>query len=317
MIDARDATGDTTPDYLAFGDLGIDSVARIDHLPAADEKLWVKPEGDFCGGMMGNAAATVSLLGVSAGVVALLGDDQRGDLVIDDLQRCGVDTRFIRRIHGPSFWTLSLTTPKGDRTLIQFPSPAFAANWDGFDRTRLAETKWVHTAAEQGEEVVRLFVEARRQGVVTSLDVEYPFVSREDLELLMSLTDVAFVNSAAANHLGGPAAGARRVHRMGAGAVIVTLGADGCLLVDPDGVTTSIPAVPIQAIDTNGAGDAFAGAFAVARLREWEHRRAAEFANLVAAVSTTSLGGHGAPLDRDTLRRVAREADLDWSGELP
>ncbi|MDQ3675151.1 MAG: carbohydrate kinase family protein, partial [Gemmatimonadota bacterium] len=193
-----------TPVYLAFGDLGVDSIAFVDHLPKPDEKLFVEPGGDFSGGMMGNAAATVAALGVSAGVVALLGDDDRGDLVADELESRGVDLRFVRRISAPTFWTLSLTTPEGDRALVQFPTPAFEADWEGYDRRIVAAAKWVHTTAEQGGPVGELLGEAHgTNGVKTSLDTEYPFVEREDLGDLLQLTDVAFINRAAAHALGG------------------------------------------------------------------------------------------------------------------
>ena len=67
----------------------------IDHLPQADEKLWVEPVGDFSGGMMGNAAVTVASLGISAGVVALIGNDARGEIVLDGV-RLGVSPLSIR-----------------------------------------------------------------------------------------------------------------------------------------------------------------------------------------------------------------------------
>ena len=54
---------------------------------------------------------------------------------------------------------------------------------------------------------------------------------------------------------------ARTLVDAGIATVIVTLGADGALLVDRDG-TLHIPSVPVTAVDTTGAGDAFIGAFA-------------------------------------------------------
>ena len=40
-------------------DLGVDSVARVDDLPRPDDKVWVEPEGDYPGGMVGNCVATI------------------------------------------------------------------------------------------------------------------------------------------------------------------------------------------------------------------------------------------------------------------
>lgn len=309
--------GAAPPEYLAFGDLGVDSVVLLEHLPLPGEKLWVEPVGEFPGGMIGNAAATAAALGVSAGVVSLLGDDDRGDLVMTDLRARGVDHRFVRRVPGATFWTLSLTTPQGERSLIQFPSPAFAADWEGFDHSSLRGVRWVHTAAEQGDPVGELFEEARRRGITTSLDVEHPFVLREDLTDLFGLSDVVFMNRAAAEVLGGPAAAARQAAKGGAGVALVTLGQDGALLAERNGRVVVIPPIPVETIDSNGAGDCFAAAFAVARIRGWEPRPAAEFANVVGAISTTALGGHGATLASEAISEAARTAGLDWSERLP
>ncbi len=300
------------PDYLAFGDLGVDSVATIDHLPEPDEKIWAHPLGDFPGGMMGNAASAVASLGVSAGVVALLGADARGDLVMEGLRDRGVDTRFVRRIDAPTFWTLSLTTSEGQRTLIQFPTEAFSADWTGFDMGVLGTTKWVHTTAEQGEPVARLLREARAAGARTSLDIEAPFAGRDDLLQLAADVDVAFLNAAGADMLGGPNEAAGLLRANGAGLVAVTLGSHGALVVNRSGEQRRLDAVPVDAVDTNGAGDAFAGAFAAGILSGLTDMEAAELAVIHAALAITVLGGFGRPAPVGEIRDRARKLGYRW-----
>jgi ribokinase len=305
------------PEFLAFGDLGVDSVAFVDHLPQPDEKIFVEPGGDFSGGMMGNVVATVAALGVSAGVVALLGKDDRGDLVFDDLAARGVDVRYVRRVDDPTFWTLSLTTPSGDRALVQFPTPAFFADWEGYDRALVGGAKWIHTTAEQGDGVTELFRSSRRTpGATTSLDIEYPFVERDDLPEILQDTDVAFVNRAAAVWLGGIEKAAARLQEWGVPTVLVTLGAEGCVLQTASGAVHELPAFAVDPIDTNGAGDAFAAGFAAARLRGLDEEDAAQMANVVAALSTRAMGGHGDPPSLGRLAEVAREAGYTWGDRL-
>lgn len=299
------------PAYLAFGDLGVDAVARIDHLPRADEKLWVEPGGgDFPGGMMGNAAVTVASLGIGAGVVARIGSDDRGRMVVDALRARGVETRFVREVEGATFWTLALTVPTGDRTLIQFPTPAFGCDWD-FDRAILPQARWIHTVAEEGDPVGPFLEEAHGAGPITSLDIEYPFVLRADLESTLPFVDVAFINAAAAEALGGPEPAAARLREQGAGTVLVTLGEEGALLsaAEDEG---RIPAYAVEPVDTNGAGDAFAGAYAAGILRGFAPREAAELAVLVAGVSTTVYGGFGRDGTTAEYRELAEGAGYDW-----
>jgi ribokinase len=299
-------------DLLAFGDLSVDSIAAVERFPVADDKLWVERRGDFAGGMVGNFACVAAALGVRSAVVALLGNDAHGDLVLEDLRRHGVDAGYVRRVDAPTFLTLSLTTPTGERALLQFPTAAFGTNWDGFDRSVLASTAWVHTTAEQGDRVEGLLADARAAGASTSLDVEYPFVKRVDLDRLAAKCDVVFMNRAAADSLGGGDEAARRLRRSGAEVVVVTRGEDGCV-VAADGAVHEIAAVRLGAVDANGAGDAFAAAFVVARMRGWRAVHAAEFANVVGALTTTALGGHGAELSERVVGDAARAAGFEWT----
>jgi ribokinase len=222
----------------------------------------------------------------------------------------------VRRIDAPTFWTLALTVPTGERCLIQFPTPAFAADWEGYDRTAVERTRWVHTTAEQGEPVGALFRAAKDAGTARSLDVEHPFVLREDLPELLGMTDVAFFNASAAEALEGPEAAMRRAAELGAETALVTLGADGCVLLDREGDVHRLPPHDVEPVDTNGAGDAFAGAFIVGRLAGLSDRDAAELATVTAAISTTAVGGHGVT---DLGARVRTEAEgraLGWRAQL-
>lgn len=303
------------PQYMTFGDLGVDSVARVDQLPRADDKLWVEPAGDFPGGMMGNCVATAATLGIASAVVALVGDDARGSLIVDALRARGVDTRFVRVVDAPTFWTLSLTVPGGDRTLLQFPTTAFGADWE-FDRAQLAGVSWVHTVAEQGDPVGGLLRDAKAAGATTSLDIEYPYVLRPDLPELLPEVDVAFCNSTAAAELGGPEAAVHRLKELGAGLAFVTMGERGAMLCDCDGGLEMFPVRAVEAIDTNGAGDAFAASFAAGRLKGFTTRESVELAIFMAAESTTVLGGFGTSEPRSALSETARVAGYEWWNRL-
>jgi ribokinase len=76
---------------------------------------------------------------------------------------------------------------------------------------------------------------------------------------------------------------------LGVPIVIITLGAEGVLLQDATGAQR-MPAYPVQAIDTTAAGDAFAGALAVALAEGKSIEAAVQFAQRAAALSVTRLG---------------------------
>ena len=91
---------------------------------------------------------------------------------------------------------------------------------------------------------------------------------------------------------------------MGVGHVVVTRGAEGCLVWTDDG-PLEIPATRVTAIDTTAAGDAFNGALAV-RLAEGDDlATAAAWANRVAAISVTR---HGAQTSLPTAAELADDS---------
>lgn len=112
---------------------------------------------------------------------------------------------------------------------------------------------------------------------------------------LLAGVDVVFITPAGMESLGAPdraAEGATWLLERGPSTVAVTLGRDGCLVATA-GESERIPGVEVEARDTTGAGDCFAGAFLWALSRGRSAVEAGRLANSMAALSTTSLGSRG------------------------
>jgi sugar/nucleoside kinase (ribokinase family) len=279
-------------ELVAVGDIGVDLVTQVERLPEPDEKVWVDELTPCPGGMAANVAAAYASLGGTAAVLGRVGRDGHGELSRQDLERRGVDTSLVQVADDPTFWSLALATPDGDRCLIQFPT---AALWpdvtpDVLDEVRGAPL--VHTIAEQGEAALVVAEAAARSGALVSCDIESPAVRRPDLDVLVAALDVAFVNSGAVADLtGDPETTADELRGLGASTVCVTMGGDGALVVGDDGATRIAPH-RVDVVDSTGAGDAFAGGFLWARHRGCSGRAAGEIANALAAVSATGPGRH-------------------------
>jgi sugar/nucleoside kinase (ribokinase family) len=137
----------------------------------------------------------------------------------------------------------------------------------------------------------------RPNGVV--LDANRP---RAGLEELLPWVDILITNSHFPRaYCGEPDLG-RAMERLLTGnirLVVTTLGAEGCLCLTREG-RWRVPGLPVQAVDTTGAGDAFHGAFIYGLLQEWSIERTALFANAAAALNCTALGGRaGLPRTSD------------------
>jgi sugar/nucleoside kinase (ribokinase family) len=316
VTSAKDRGAVTARAFLAVGDLCVDSVALVDHLPVLDEKIWLEPGGDHAGGMMGNAAATVATLGVPSAVAALIGSDDHGQLVLDELHRRGVATDLVRQIDAPTFWTLSVTVPSGDRTLLQFRTPAFGADWDAVDDGVLGQIAWLHTVAEFGLPAFETVRRAHLAGVATSLDVEHPFVLDESLPEVLPFVDVAFVNGGATDAMGGVDEALETLRRHGARTVVATMGDRGAVLCSEGGERHHLAAHDVEAIDTNGAGDAFAGGFAAGRLKGFDELTSAQLGSFIAGQSTTVFGGFGIDRPLAEIRDLAKACGQPWWDRL-
>jgi sugar/nucleoside kinase (ribokinase family) len=75
----------------------------------------------------------------------------------------------------------------------------------------------------------------------------------------------------------------------------VRLGADGCVILVPGGAPVHVPGFTVEALDSNGAGDAHVGAFLAALAAGQHPVAAARRANACAALAVTRLGPATAP----------------------
>ena len=307
-----------TPEYLAFSVISVDIAVRIPHLPAADEKIGVQPLGEYPGGMAANAACAFAALGGRAGVVSTVGRDDHASFALADLASRGVDTRWVHSVDEPTFWTLALLVEDGDKTLLEFPMPSPAAKYEHFDSSALEGVKLIHIVADEGEPSLGVLSEARRRGITTALDLETLGLDVPCLGEMLAQTDILFINAAAARAFGAePAAAIIALRALGPSTVRLTRGAAGCILSEPSGRLTELPAHRVTAIDATGAGDCFAGAFAYGHTRGWPDVESAQLANLMAALSMTALGPRGHLATLAELGARARADGLSVAARLP
>jgi sugar/nucleoside kinase (ribokinase family) len=135
---------------------------------------------------------------------------------------------------------------------------------------------------------------AREAGLTTSLDTGWDARGRwlEDIEGCLPYLDLLFLNQDEARMLSGfadPDQAARRMQALGAGDVIIKLGAEGCAVFTSDGVSR-FAGFQVEVVDTTGAGDCFVGGFLAALSEGCDYSGAARFANAVGALSVQKLG---------------------------
>lgn len=223
------------------------------------------------GGKGTNQAIAAARLGAHVQLLACLGDDAFGDWALAVYAREGINTRHIQRLadcnSGVAFVNV---LPDGEN----FITIDLGANMRMRPRqvrdcaAQIADSDIVMTQFEVPPETVgTALLQGKEAGALTILN---PAPARADDPAILRHVDVLTPNIFEARMLLGlppddatPAPTlAERLRALGAGAVVITQGARGAMILDDDGAL-QVPAPKIDAVDVTGAGDSFNAALAV------------------------------------------------------
>jgi ribokinase len=253
-------------DVYVIGSVNLDLVVRAETLPGPGETVTGGTFERHGGGKSANQAVAAARQGAAVRMIGAVGDDDLGEEAAGQLEAEGIDVSAVQRLSSaPTGVALIAVDAKGENQ-IAVASGANAALSPEAVEAALA-------GADGGVALIGLEVSdaavlagaraARAAGLQVVLN---PAPARPLSDELLALSPVLTPNGGEAAALSGeddPEAAARVLASRTGAPVVVTVGADGALLVDGDAVER-IPAPAVEAVDTTGAGDAFNGALAAA-----------------------------------------------------
>jgi ribokinase len=287
-----------------------DLVSRIPRPLARGETLMASGFDISPGGKGSNAAVAAARQGARVALVARIGDDDFGRMGLSLWHAEGIVTRHVVQAPGERSGVAQiLVYDDGDNSIAV--APGAGAGLDAShvhaatDTIRQARVVVASCEVPQAA-TLAAFQVARAAGVTTVLN---PAPATPLPDELLALCDVLTPNETELHALAGgssrtPAEAAQQLQRRGARAVIVTLGARGCELFQPDAAPHAWPGMAMTVADTIGAGDTFTGALAAALARRESLRSAVAWANAAAALSVTH---HGAIAGMPDLAAVQRQ----------
>lgn len=284
---------------VVVGSLNMDLVARAQRLPRGGETL--PGEGFFTvpGGKGANQAVAVARLGASVAMIGNVGDDAYGQQLRQALEMEGVDCRGVGECVGVSSGVaLIVVDAASQNAIVVIPGGNGLLSPEAVQR---------YDALLQGAEVIICQLEVPTQTVAWTLargrelgktvilnpapatgplppswyaSIDYLIPNESEAQALTGLpvTDQASAQLAA-----------ERLRELGAGQVIVTLGAQGALYVGGQGAQ-HFPVAAVTALDTTAAGDTFVGGFAASLARGLALPDAIVFGQRAAAISVTRAG---------------------------
>lgn len=297
-------------DVLGVGDADIDIYLGVGHVPGRDEKVLGTLLGEFPGGVVANFCCAASNAGVCVGLASLVGNDAYGRQALAALANAGVDTSLVVvKPDGRTYFCVVLLDDSGEKALTVVATDCISPRREHLDPETFGEARLIHLMAHDIALTTWVTREAKSRGTLISLDIEPTTVgSPAEMAALMASVDLAFPNAAGMQRLfpGDLLEGARALLAMGPSVVVVTLGAEGCLVVS-ELETIRLPGIEVNVVDTTGAGDCFNGTFVAGYLQGWPLERCAHIANAAAAISVTGLGSRGALASLSEVERFLAE----------
>lgn len=282
--------GEINPDLILSGD--------VDPVFGQVEKL-VDQATLSIGSSSAIFACGAARLGLKVGFIGKIGQDEFGRFMKESMEKRGVDTSGI--VINPDIPTgLSVILTKGnDRAILTYPGTIPCLRYTDIDPGLIAQARHLHVASYFIQEALRpdipkLFDLAHQHGLTVSLDTNYDPAEMWDggLKEALRRIDVFFPNEVECCAI------ARKLNLFQAldflaqeiGVVVVKRGEQGAALKSA-GQFFEAKAIPVQVVDTVGAGDSFDAGFLYGYLSGWDLERALRLGVICGGLSTRKAGG--------------------------
>ena len=268
------------------------------------------------GGSAGNSMITAALMGAPTYMSCKVAQDTDGDIYLADLEQSGVAHGLNeQRKEGVTGKCIVLITPDAERSLNTHLGISETLSSDEVDEAAIRDSEWVYlegylvTSPTGHAAALKTKALADQYGVRTAVSFSDPgmvkFFRDNMAAMVEGGVEMVFCNEAEALEWGQCEAldDAITAIKQVARRFVITLGAEGAVTWDGNRLHR-VSATPVEALNTNGAGDMFAGAFLYAVSRGESDLRATEFATLAAGEVVKYFGPR---LNRDACLGLRRQ----------
>ena len=289
------------------GSINADLTVNVERHPTPGETLLGSGGGITAGGKGANQACAAARLGAPVALVGAVGTDSNAIPATALLREAGVDLTHVEEVTEVTGLAVITVAANGENTVQVVPGANALVDADFVSR-HAEPVEAAEVVLLQGEIPADGFaraVELARGRVVINLApvVDVPREALLAADPLMANEHEAglILDQLGYDSTGTPEDLARRLKDAGFASVVLTLGAAGALVADDDALT-HIPSPQVEAVDTVGAGDSFAGAFCARIIEGDTIVEASTYACRVGAFSVTRPGAQPSyPTAADTL----------------
>ena len=281
-----------------------DTLYTVGNYPKEDTKMRADDVKSSGGGPVGTGIVAASKLGAKCAFIGNLSDDNGGVFLKNDFEKYGVDTRYIKIKPGyDSFCScIWLAKETASRTCVFFRGNVPPTEIDETSAKAIADAEILMVDGNDMVAAIEGAKIARENGTKVLYDAGGLY---EGVENLLPYADILIPSEEfALGHTGEKTAeDAAKVlfQKYSPEIVVITQGKEGGIIYDGDSVE-KYPAFLVEAVDSNGSGDVFHGAFAFAVSNGYDYKKACVFSSAVSALKCTKLGARkGVPSFDETI----------------
>lgn len=288
-------------DIAVVASFVIESAVTLPRIPVLGESVKAEQYYMAPGGKGTNQAVTASRQGKNVGIVAKVGNDMYGKMAFDLYSREGIKTDGVFMTdEEKTAIGLVYIHPTGDNCCAIYMGANKKLGYDEVSSVmnNYMPAKIVTAQLESADAaILSAFEIAKKNNAMTLLN---PAPARKVDDRILALTDIMTPNESEAKLLAGFDPGDQDINMemvseklisFGIKALVITLGAKGCIVMEKGSEPVRISPFKVNAKDTLGAGDCFSGSLAVALSEDKSLIEAAEWASVAAALSTMGNGG--------------------------
>lgn len=288
-----------------FGLNAVDWICVLPRFPEYDSKMEIEQMYKLGGGQIATAATFCARYGLRVRYVGRVGDDEVGKFALEDLAKEPMDTTCVDVVRGAfsQIAVILVDRPSGERTILWRRDPKMHYKKGELKREWIVQGQILHLDGHDQPASIQAARWAREAGMKVSLDIDR---FQPGVEELVALTDFTIATSHFVCRFSGKKdwrKGLVAISEVSEGFVAVTRGKQGSATLWNDRIV-EIPAIPVKAVDTTGAGDVFHGAFLYALFQDWSIERCLRFANAAGALACTRYGARNGIPTRDEVEQM-------------
>ncbi len=306
-------------DVLAIGELNADLILTgMKSMPVAGREIIAEGFNVVMGSSTAICACGIARLGLKTGFVGKTGRDSFGETARKSLEDYGIALdHLITDDTIKTGVTVSLSTEK-DRALVTYLGSIDSLTLEDIDFHLLDQTRHIHIGSfflqsKLRPGIAKLFAEARKRGVTTSLDAGWDDTGNWDYGIfeVLGVTDIFFPNETEALNISKKENTEEALEMLSrlCGTIVVKCGPRGAMAKRGDTLVRK-GTYDLKPVDTTGAGDSFNAGFLYAFLNGMGLEECMNYGNACGSISVTRIGGAAACATLEEVKKLISNGSL-------